>query len=168
VNESPIWYCDAANQQQGPVAEAELKSRFIQGLVTAETMVWRDGMAGWQPLKQVLPWGTTALSAPTAMGGAIAPVPTMNQNAVLSLVFGISSLLIMLTCLLGIIAAVPAVICGYSARREILNSPYPQDGAGLATAGIITGWVTIALTVIPVLFFLVLLLFAFFANAASI
>lgn len=69
-----------------------------------------------------------------------APVPELNGLAVASLAFGV-------LWLAG--AGAPlALICGYRARRQIRNSDGGQRGYGLATAGIILGWLGIALIVL--------------------
>ena len=51
--------------------------------------------------------------------------------------------------LLGI-GSVLALVYGYRARREIKNSEPHQRGAGLATAGIVLGWVGIALLLVMI------------------
>jgi hypothetical protein len=60
-----------------------------------------------------------------------------NSSAVASVVLGA-------LWLLGI-GSVLALIFGYRARRQIKSSQPNQGGAGLATAGIVLGWVGIAL-----------------------
>lgn len=53
ASEAPTWYFVKDGQQVGPVALAELRQSFSSGSVTADTYVWRAGMADWQPLKEV-------------------------------------------------------------------------------------------------------------------
>lgn len=49
------WYfADDARQQHGPVSHAELLSRLQQGLLHADSLVWKPGMAAWQPAQQAL------------------------------------------------------------------------------------------------------------------
>jgi hypothetical protein len=66
--------------------------------------------------------------------------PETNSSAVASLVLGA-------LWLLGI-GSVLALIFGYRARREIKSSQPHQTGAGLATAGIVLGWVGIVLLLV--------------------
>ncbi len=47
------FHADAHNQQQGPVDAAALAAAFRDGRITADTLVWREGLAGWVPLAQV-------------------------------------------------------------------------------------------------------------------
>jgi hypothetical protein len=42
------WYYAAQGQQQGPVSESELRDLIARGVVRAETLVWSEGMAGWE------------------------------------------------------------------------------------------------------------------------
>ncbi|MGC2780321.1 MAG: DUF4339 domain-containing protein [Bradyrhizobium sp.] len=42
------WYYATQGQQQGPVSESELRDLIARGALTAETLVWSDGMAGWE------------------------------------------------------------------------------------------------------------------------
>jgi len=43
-----LWFYAAQGQQQGPFPEAQLRSLIARGTVTADTLVWSEGMAGWQ------------------------------------------------------------------------------------------------------------------------
>jgi hypothetical protein len=43
------WYYAKNGQQAGPIAESELDSLAQTGAVTPATLVWREGMAQWQP-----------------------------------------------------------------------------------------------------------------------
>lgn len=45
------YYSDAERQRQGPLTAEELVQRFHQGKLRLDTLVWRDGLAEWQPLR---------------------------------------------------------------------------------------------------------------------
>lgn len=45
------YYADAERQRQGPLSAEELALRFHQGKLRLDTLVWRDGLADWQPLR---------------------------------------------------------------------------------------------------------------------
>ncbi|TWT18098.1 RDD family protein [Luteimonas marina] len=48
----PEWYyADAANARQGPVDAAALVRLRLQGQLGWETLVWREGMADWRPMR---------------------------------------------------------------------------------------------------------------------
>lgn len=42
------WFFASQGQQQGPFPEARLRELIGSGTVTAETLVWSEGMTGWQ------------------------------------------------------------------------------------------------------------------------
>lgn len=44
-----FFYLDSQNKQQGPIST----SRFAENGITAQTLVWRDGMSNWTPAGQV-------------------------------------------------------------------------------------------------------------------
>jgi uncharacterized RDD family membrane protein YckC len=43
------WYYAIKDQRQGPLAEAEFARLVADGTIRPETLVWREGMANWQP-----------------------------------------------------------------------------------------------------------------------
>lgn len=73
---SPTWYyADAAGLQQGPVDAEALLARYAAGEIDRATLVWREGLAGWQPLATVADELGLAEApiAPAPM--TVAPVP---------------------------------------------------------------------------------------------
>ncbi|HEX9047617.1 MAG TPA: DUF4339 domain-containing protein [Verrucomicrobiae bacterium] len=44
------WFYESDGKQCGPVSDAELEDLFRRGQVFSQTLVWREGMADWQPL----------------------------------------------------------------------------------------------------------------------
>ena len=83
--------------------------------------------------------------APSGFG----PVAPQNQKAVWSLVLGILGIV---CC--GLIAAIPAVILGHLAKKEVAAAAGAQRGEGMAQAGFILGIIGIVLSVLVVLFWL--------------
>jgi hypothetical protein len=60
---------------------------------------------------------------------------------------------------LPIIASIVAILTGYLARKETRSSPPKAAGDGMATAGIIMGWVQIALSVVAICCFILYFVF---------
>ncbi|MEO5810843.1 MAG: DUF4190 domain-containing protein [Rhodanobacter sp.] len=79
---------------------------------------------------------------------AYRPATRTSSLAVVSLVFGILT-----WCLLPFIGALVAVVCGHLARSEIRRAPpeSPQEGDGMAVAGLVLGYVHLLLCVIAVM-----------------
>lgn len=76
----------------------------------------------------------------------------MNGFAIASLTMGVLGL-----SALPLIGAVLALVFGYRARREIANSG--ESGEGLATAGVILGWVGVGLLALVAIVALVAFVF---------
>jgi hypothetical protein len=49
------WYAFFANQKQGPMSMVVLQQHVLSGNVNRDTLVWRSGLADWQPAVIVLP-----------------------------------------------------------------------------------------------------------------
>ncbi|MBI2840770.1 MAG: RDD family protein [Acidobacteria bacterium] len=47
------WYYALEGRQLGPVTDAEIQKFAGEGVVTASTLVWKSGMAQWQPYESV-------------------------------------------------------------------------------------------------------------------
>jgi uncharacterized RDD family membrane protein YckC len=63
-----LWYyVDAAGKQVGPVSAEELRAALQRGAATMETLAWRDGLAGWAPIRE--------LAAELGLGAAAASPP---------------------------------------------------------------------------------------------
>lgn len=89
-------------------------------------------------------------------GAPMPSMPTPSRTSALataSLVMGILA-----WCLLPIIGAIVAIVTGHMAKSEIRNSMGMLSGDGLATAGLIMGYMQLVLAVIPVCFIALLFL----------
>jgi hypothetical protein len=72
MNNNQQWYyTDASGQQAGPVTEAQLKQLLSNGTLSADTMVWAEGMENW------------VLSAEVSSLQSV-PTPSPSQNPSLS------------------------------------------------------------------------------------
>jgi hypothetical protein len=65
------WFFAANGQQQGPYPEAQFRDFVARGMIRPETLVWTEGMAGWQKAGEI-PGLMTGGGAPPPMpqGGA--------------------------------------------------------------------------------------------------
>jgi hypothetical protein len=63
------WFFASNGQQQGPYGEAQFRDFVARGAITPDTLVWTEGMAGWQRAGEI----------PGLMAGASRP-PVMPQS----------------------------------------------------------------------------------------
>lgn len=59
------WFYALGGQQQGPVDDARLDELLAAGTITLDTLVWREGLTNWQPLRLARPVaGTPPVAVP--------------------------------------------------------------------------------------------------------
>lgn len=71
------WYYAVGGKQQGPVEDAQLDALVRSGQIAADTLIWREGMANWQPLREARP----EVLAGTGLGGFQGAVPPVVGGA---------------------------------------------------------------------------------------
>lgn len=74
-----MWHYALGQEQKGPVSTEQLNALVKDGVVTGDTLVWREGLANWQAYRTIVPPGTPLPSMKTADGSApatmVASVP---------------------------------------------------------------------------------------------
>ena len=146
------WYYSINGVQQGPVDDEEMRAMLASGMVHSSTLVWRDGMDGWQPLSSQPEW-VTQIASPTGTPiPAYTVSPPTNGLAIASMVLGLVSLPVMLGCAFGVLTAIPAVICGHLSLTQMKQNAF-QVGRGFAITGLVTGYLTILITTVFLLVF---------------
>lgn len=50
-----VWYYAVANEQRGPINEADLAIAIGRGEIGPDSLVWREGMQGWAAARATLP-----------------------------------------------------------------------------------------------------------------
>jgi hypothetical protein len=68
------WFFASNGQQQGPYGEAQFRDFVAQGSITPDTLVWSEGMSGWQKAADVP--GLVTGARPPAMSQS-GPPPVM-------------------------------------------------------------------------------------------
>ena len=84
-------------------------------------------------------------TAPQQGAYTMAATPPTSTAATVSLVCGVLAYVF-----LPVIGAIIAVVAGHMARKEIRNSGGQIGGSGMATAGLVLGYIQIALTVLTI------------------
>jgi hypothetical protein len=84
------WFYASNGQQQGPYPDEQLRDLIARGTVTADTLVWTDGMAGWQRAAEI-PDLFSGASGPPAVPRAGVPLASSGGygGGALSIDFGI-------------------------------------------------------------------------------
>ena len=84
------WFYASEGQQKGPFPETQLQDLIARGVVRADTLVWTEGMAGWQKAAEIpglVPGGSGPPTIPQA-GGPVVSAGSYGGGA-LSIDFGI-------------------------------------------------------------------------------
>ena len=67
------WYYESGGQQQGPVTETDLDRLLSEGKINPDTLIWREGMSGWTPLRTARP-----SAAPSVPSSPVPPAPGLS------------------------------------------------------------------------------------------
>jgi hypothetical protein len=150
------WFYSKDGQQLGPVAFSEIQRLLTEGQITEESMVWQQGTPNWVKLSTVLAAPATpsapalpiepVIPAATVAGNAIpasAPVPVAGKTngfAITSLVLSIIGLF----CCSIAVFNIGGIVFGHLALGQIAKDS-TQGGKGLATAGLIIGYIGLVL-----------------------
>jgi hypothetical protein len=141
--------------QMGPYDIGQVTQMLQSGILEKYDLYWHEGMLDWAPAASLIksvPQSTENHKEPSILPPAqplqFAPDKQLVQSgseplATWSLVLGVLGLF----CI-GMIAGIPAIICGHLALSNMNRNPVLQ-GRGSATAGLILGYLG---TVIWILF----------------
>jgi hypothetical protein len=138
------YYVLIDNKQSGPFTMEQLESMIAAGTISAATSYWTQGLAEWKPLSALglggspsapPPMRTTTppKMRPSGAGNSAAP-PKTSGLAIASLILGL------LSFILSIFTAIPAVICGHISLGQIKKSAGAVTGRGMAIAGLVLGY----------------------------
>jgi hypothetical protein len=62
------WYYESNGHPQGPILENELRKLREEGKITADCLIWREGMEDWAPFEKVREFGSASQTANVATG----------------------------------------------------------------------------------------------------
>ena len=172
------WFYAKNNERKGPVSASQLRSMVVSGEVAGSDLVGCEGMGNWISASeiqdfdsppagaagagagppqghhspQVVPPGAQAdSSADIPYPRPVGSKPPANGKAIASLVCGCVGV----TCCGILIPSILAVIFGHIAKGEIRASGGQQGGDGMALAGLILGYIGLALGIVYLLMALV-------------
>ena len=104
------WFYASNGQQQGPYPEIQLRELIARGTITADTLVWTEGMANWQRAGEI-PGLAPGASGPPPMPRSGGPQTNTggNSDGPLSIDFGILEFAWRsLVLLIGLVLIIPA------------------------------------------------------------
>jgi hypothetical protein len=128
-------------KEHGPYNLQEMRQWISEGRIDGQTLVQGPGSSEWRPANTFPELGFSA--TPGSPPPSEPRTPPRAGLAITSLVLGILSVV----CL-GFLAGIPAIICGHMARGRARRAPAQYGGAGLALAGLILGYVNLAVTLV--------------------
>ena len=138
----------------GPFDERRIRQGYIDGLLSANSLVWREGLANWVPLRQALD-----LDAAPSLGEGQLPLPPALRGWMLF--DGICTILVSVPFLLipwniALLVAGIALLC---ARSTLERTPYVHEEIypfllRLRTVFCAVGWVYIILLVLGIVLFI--------------
>ena len=154
------WFYVVDGQQQGPVPFEELRSRAVRGDLERPHLVWKDGMADWQPAGSVegLFSGVEQPPSPTAptWRPEVAPPPAVTGPPGIVIAGFVITIVSLFVCVP--FALVGGIMCAIGLPEANRRG---GSGKGLAIAGIVIS----AVLLVATLGFVVFVIFA--ASAGS-
>ncbi|TLD68181.1 DUF4190 domain-containing protein [Phragmitibacter flavus] len=169
------FHLGRGDQQLGRFSGEEVREGLESGQFLETDLAWCEGMDGWRPVREVVGLPVSLPQVAALQGTILPPVTTsdghvgmgvmpMPGTAIASLVLG---LLPFLACGVGVVLAVPGVICGHMALKAIDAPGARYEGRGVALAGLILNYVWLGLTALAIIVFVLIFLLAGTAAVAS-
>ena len=132
------WFYASSGQQQGPYPEAQLRDLITRGTVGADTLVWTEGMSGWQragDIPGLVPGGSAPPSVPHP-GGPPPVAAGGYAGGALSIDVGIWELLgRSLVFIIGMVLVIPAPWVATWFYRWVVSRLYVPGRPNLAFTG---------------------------------
>ena len=147
------------SQQLGTFTSKQILDGLASGQFFPTDVAWHEGLTDWQPLSdlEVLSVATSAPVVPAAPPPVPQPIFKAQPTALHQPVQTVSSSLPgwslglgIASFLCGIFAGLPAVICGHKSLGKMKRGEVSDSGRGMAIAGLIMGYISVAMTVIMI------------------
>ncbi len=155
------WHVTIDGKSYGPVSQEELLAWRSEGRFSANDMVWREGMAEWQPFSSI-----TELGGGSVLGAPTPPIAKSSRRlaphrGTTVLVLGILSFVVCVIC------GVCAWVMGNSDLREMDAGRMDPAGRSSTQAGKLCGMISVLLSC-SVLAIYIIALLVFGAAALSL
>lgn len=133
-------------KEYGPASADQIRQWVAEGRVTGATQMQTEGSSEWKPASEFHEFDAALAarvaspplppSRPPAISATSAPASGL---AITSMVLGVMSFI---GC--SILTGIPAIITGHIANSRCRKSPQQFGGKGLAVAGLIMGYLSLA------------------------
>jgi hypothetical protein len=153
----PNWYYvdPKTSERRGPFDEHAIRQGYIDGTLSASSLVWREGLANWIPLRQAIDLSGAPAPAP---GQTLVPYGLRGWM----LFDGICTILVSLPLLLLLPWNIPLLVAGIAllcARATLGRTPCVQEEMlpfllRLRTVFCAVGWTYVVLLVLTLAMFL--------------
>lgn len=157
-----MYFVGKNGQQTGPFSVEQLREMAASGQLNGTDLVWREGMAEWQPastLPGVFPGSPGAVDlpagnpAPLVQATVLPPLggpggPKTNGMALTGMILGIVSVTVGLCCCYGFPFNIAGIVFSLIGMNQIKADPANQTGLPMAQAGL---WCSIGSIVIGIL-----------------
>lgn len=140
------WHYAQGGRQIGPISQMELMALIRTGQVRPEDLVWSEGMDDWTRADMLPELWDIAPAGHIPIGRA---EPKGSGLAIASLICGILGFCCCVT-------PIPAIVCGHIALSQINREPGRYRGRGMAVAGLILGYISLAFQLISVVYALLM------------
>ncbi len=140
-------YVHKNNQRLGPLDDTEVLTSLLNHTFAPDDLAWREGMADWQPLRNLYPAAQSPPPLPQAWG-VPKPSPRLGDDAGMRLLLPVGRsgwaiaagylglfALIVLPAPVALIVSIIAIVDIQKSR----TSDHPKHGMGRAIFGLITG-----------------------------
>ncbi|CAN5803398.1 hypothetical protein BH11VER1_BH11VER1_02810 [soil metagenome] len=144
----------------GTFSEDQVRDGIASGTFLGTDLAWQEGMDDWRPLSSfslshappALPQSPSASQAPTPLPVMMHAAQPSSGLATASMVCGIASIPGLFCCAASLPLSLAAIICGHLALAQINKNPALERSRGMAKAGLIMGYILIALTAVLIVF----------------
>jgi hypothetical protein len=138
-------------KEYGPVTLEQLKTWIAESRFNAQSRIRSEGSFEWKRASEI-PEVAELLGVPVTAPAA-PPLPVENVAAQASQGLAITSLVLGIIGVVavfcgGLLAGIAAIICGHIAYNRARRNPAQYAGSGMAMAGFILGYVSLALSLL--------------------
>jgi hypothetical protein len=137
----------ADGTEYGPISADMLRAWIAQGRANAHTLARAENATQWRPLSHFPEFVPTLAAAPAPLPPlapvSLPPPRQTNSLALTGMIMGLFSFTCGFCCCYGFPFNLLGIILSLAALAQIRNDPFPQQGKGMAIAGLVLSLLSI-------------------------